>query len=186
MDSHTLTVVAIVVIAVIAIAAILIWRQRRTQFLRERFGPEYDRVVKLEGSQAKAENVLQYRQKRLEKFPLRPIDPSQRAAFTTRWNKVQAHFVDDPAGAVGEADALVNEVMSARGYPMSDFEQRAADVSVDHPQVVENYRAAHKIALLHSRGQAGTEDLRNSLIHYRLLFQDLFEDETTLKKEKLA
>jgi hypothetical protein len=186
MDSHTLAIVAIVIFAAVVVVGILLWRQRRSQSLRERFGPEYDRVVRQEGSQHKAENVLEYRQKRLEKVHLRPIDPSQKTAFATRWNAVQAHFVDDPPGAVREADVLLNEVMTARGYPVSDFEQRAADISVDHPGVVENYRAANKIALLHGRGQAGTEDLRKALVHYRFLFQDLLEEGTTLKKEKLA
>lgn len=186
MDPRMLTIVAILVIAALAIAGIFMWRKRRSQVLRQRFGPEYDRVLRQEGNRTKAENVLEYRQQRLEKFHLRAIDPNQRAQFASRWNAVQARFVDDPPGAVGQADALLNEVMSARGYPMSDFEQRAADVSVDHPDVVENYRAAHKIAVLHDRGQASTEDLRKALVHYRFLFQDLLEEGTTIKKEKLA
>src|ERR1700751_2262423 len=186
MDLRTLTVVAVLIVAAIAIAGFLIWRQRRSQTLRQRFGPEYDRVLRQEGTRAKAENVLEYRKRRLEKIHLRPLDPSQRETFASWWKAVQARFVDDPAGAFADADVLLNEAMSARGYPMSDFEQRAADVSVDHPEVVENYRAAHKIAVLHGRGQANTEDLRKALVHYRFLFQELLDESSNIRKEKLA
>jgi hypothetical protein len=188
MDQHTLTVMvlAIVVIAAIAIGGFLIWRQRRSQVLRDRFGPEYDRVVRQEGNQRRAENVLDYRAKRREKFQLRTLEPMQRSTFASRWTTVQSRFVDDPPGAVADADVLINEVMSARGYPMAEFEQRAADISVDHPQVVENYRSAHEIAVRRTRGQSSTEDLRKAIVHYRWLFQELLEDSPTVQKEKLA
>ncbi len=188
MDSHTAAVViiAIVVIAAIAILGYLYWRQRRSLALRNRFGPEYDRVVRQEGSQRKAEGVLDIRTMRRKKLHIHPLDPTQRNAFADRWTQVQSRFVDDPGGALIDADQLVNELMSARGYPMADFNQRADDISVDHPQVVEHYRSAHDAAARHSRGQADTEDLRNALVHYRWLFEELLEDRTQPRKEKLA
>src|ERR1700739_3425858 len=145
MDQHQLTILVAVVAAVVVIAIIsfLLARKRRSQRLRERFGPEYDRVVKKEGEVRKAEGVLEMRARRREKFELRPLSGQARTDFAERWRMVQAQFVDDPKGSVARADELVSELMSARGYPMTDFEQRAADISVDHPVVVENYRAAH-------------------------------------------
>ena len=170
--------IGVLVIAVIAIAAIAfgISRKRRSQKLRERFGPEYDRVVKHEGDVRKGEGVLEFREKRREKFEIRPLSPADRSSFLYRWNDVQSRFVDDPKSSVTQADSLVTEAMQARGYPMGDFEQRAGDISVDHPSVVENYRAAHAIALRHSRGQASTEDLRQAMVHYRTLFQELLDE----------
>lgn len=169
--------IVVLVVALIAIAAIVwgISRKRRSQQLRERFGPEYDRVVRREGDIRKGEGVLEFREKRREKFALRPLSDSDRSSFLYRWNDVQSRFVDDPKGAVTLADSLVTDAMQARGYPMGDFEQRAADISVDHPVVVENYRAAHEIALRHSKGQASTEDLRQAMVHYRRLFQELLD-----------
>src|SRR5919108_838986 len=166
--------VVILVIAVIAIAAIAfaMIRKRRSQKLRARFGPEYDRVVTREGDVRKGEGVLEFREKRREKFQIRPLSPTDKSGFADRWNEVQRRFVDDPKGAVSIADSLVMEVMQARGYPMGDFDQRAADISVDYPIVVENYRAAHDIALRHNRGQASTEDLRKAMMHHRTLFQE--------------
>ncbi len=188
MDQHQFTILIAVVaaIVVIAIVSFLLARKRRSQNLRERFGPEYDRVVKKEGEVRKAEGVLEMRAKRREKFELRPLSAEVRADFTERWRVVQAHFVDDPRGSVSRADDLVSELMAARGYPMADFEQRAADISVDHPVVVENYRAAHEIALRHSRGQSSTEDLRRGMVHYRSLFDELLENPLPQKKEARA
>ena len=170
--------IVVLVIAVIAIAAIAfgISRKRRSQKLRERFGPEYDRVVKREGDVRKGEGVLEFREKRRQKFEIRPLSPADRSSFLSHWNDVQSRFVDDPKSSVTQADSLVTEAMQARGYPMGDFEQRAGDISVDHPSVVENYRAAHTIALRHSRGQASTEDLRQAMVHYRTLFQELLDE----------
>src|SRR5438034_7707944 len=161
--------IVVLVIAVIAIAAIVfgISRKRRSHKLRERFGPEYDRVVRREGDVRKGEGVLAFREKRREKFKLRPLSPTDKSSFGDRWNEIQNRFVDDPKGAVTVADSLLIEVMQARGYPMGDFDQRAADVSVDYPVVVENYRRAHEIALRHNRGQAVTEDLRKAMVHHR-------------------
>jgi hypothetical protein len=174
----------IVVIAVIAVAGILFFamRRRRSRNLRERFGPEYDRVVKQQGDPRKAEGVLQFREKRREKFTIRPLAAADRSSFALRWNEVQSRFVDDPRGAVTVAESLVSEVMQARGYPIGEFEQRAADISVDYPVVVENYRAAHAIAQRHSAGQASTEDLRQAMVHYRKLFQELLGEREAQRK----
>ena len=183
MDRNQLMIVVVVTaFLVIAVTAYLAMRKRRSLRLRERFGPEYDRVVRHEGDVRKGEGVLEFREKRRERFELRTLSPVDRSSFEQRWDEVQARFVDDPKGAVTVADSLVMEVMQARGYPVGDFEQRAADISVDHPLVVENYRSAHDIALRHNRGQASTEDLRKAMVHYRTLFQELLET-NRLRKE---
>lgn len=176
--------VLVVVVAVIVVAAIVLLtlRKRRSANLRERFGPEYDRVLQREGDPRKAEGVLEFREKRREKFKIRPLSHADRTSFATRWNEVQARFVDDPRGAVTVADSLVTDVMQARGYPIGEFEQRAADISVDHPVVVENYRSAHTIATRHSSGQASTEDLRQAMVHYRTLFQELLDEPKPQRK----
>jgi hypothetical protein len=188
MDQHQMTILiaVIVAVAVVGVISFFLVRKRRSQQLREKFGPEYDRVVRKEGEVKRAESVLEIRTKRREKFELRPLTSAMRADFLERWRKVQAQFVDDPKGSVSLGDKLVNEVMAARGYPMADFEQRAADISVDHPVVVENYRAAHDIALRHNRGQASTEDLRKAMVHYRSLFEELLEDSLPVRKEARA
>jgi hypothetical protein len=188
MDQRTLVIVASVVV-VIAVVGFLGWlysRQRRSRLLRERFGPEYDRVLRAEGDQRKAEGLLEFRAKRREQLPIRALDRQQRASFADRWVAVQSRFVDDPSGALADADLLINEVMTARGYPMTDFEQKAADISVDHPRVVENYRAAHSIAARQHSGQGNTEDLRKAMVHYRSLFEELIEESPAPRKEKLA
>ena len=177
MDRHWIVLVAVIA-AIVAIALISFFtaRKRRSQRLRGRFGPEYDRVLKKEGELRRAEGVLEMRAQRREKFELQPLTAATRSDFSGRWRAVQSQFVDNPKAAVSGADELVNKLMQARGYPMADFDQRAADISVDHPVVVENYRAAHDIALRHSRGQASTEDLRKAMVHYRSLFDELLED----------
>lgn len=184
MDQNRMVLLAIVVIAIVVIAAIgfLASRRRRSQKLRERFGPEYDRVVRQEGDPRKAEGVLEFRQKRREKFTLHPLTDADRSSFAVRWNEVQARFVDDPRGAVTVADSLVTDVMQARGYPIGEFEQRAADISVDYPLIVDNYRAGHDIARRHSEGKASTEDLRQAMVHYRLLFQELLDEPKSQRK----
>jgi hypothetical protein len=175
--STTQIVMAIVVVAVIAVACTAIWfsiRKRRTQKLRTQFGSaEYTRAVNEGGSQRKAEAALDKRAERVEALHIRPLAPGDRARFVDSWARVQARFVDSPGGAVTDADQLLGDVMSTRGYPMSNFEQRAADISVDHPLVLDNYRAAHQAALRQTRGQASTEDLRQAMIHYRTLFEEL-------------
>lgn len=181
MDQHQIVLIAIAVVAVIVIAAIayVTLQKRRTSRLKGRFGPEYDRTVQREGDTQKAERVLEFREKRRGKFNIRPLSATDRSNFRVRWNEVQAQFVDDPRGAVTVADSLVTDVMQARGYPIGEFEQRAADLSVDYPTVVNNYRGAHDIALRHGAGKATTEDLRQAMVYYRALFQELLEESPT-------
>jgi FtsZ-interacting cell division protein ZipA len=175
MNQNQAVILVVVVVTIVALAAVLFVasRKRRSMKLQQRFGPEYDRVLKQEGDARKAEGVLEFREKRREKFRLKPLSAADRTSFGVRWKEVQSRFVDDPRGAVTVADSLVTDVMQNRGYPIGEFEQRAADISVDYPVVVENYRAAHQIAVRHSSGQASTEDLRQAMVHYRTLFQEL-------------
>ncbi|HKD84530.1 MAG TPA: hypothetical protein VKB58_07265 [Terriglobales bacterium] len=171
LDTKTIAIIVVAVIAVLLIAW-AVARRKRTHALRRRFGPEYERAVREQGP-GKAEAVLVQREKRVERLPIRELTLDERERFVTDWRVVQSRFVDDPQGAVSDADTLVTRLMQTRGYPMSDFEQRAADISVDHPRVVDNYRAAHEIALRQRKGEATTEDLRNGVIYYRSLFDDL-------------
>jgi hypothetical protein len=150
--------------------------QRRRDHLRERFGPEYDRTVRMTGHTRAAEKELERREERVERLHIRPLPVEERLRFAESWRAVQSHFVDDPARTVVEADELVEQVMERRGYPTGDFEQRLADVSVDHPLVITNYRAAHAIATQSHNGHATTEDLRQAMVHYRALFEDLLEE----------
>ena len=188
MDQHQLVLIIAVIVgvAVVAVLGFFVARKRRTQNLRQRFGPEYDRVVKKEGKVGRAEGVLEIRAKRHDTFALHPLTEATRAEFAERWRIAQSHFVDDPKASVAEADQVVNQLMQTRGYPMADFEQRAADISVDHPVVVENYRSGHDIALRDSRGQATTEDLRKAMVHYRTLFEELLGDVFPQRKEARA
>jgi hypothetical protein len=171
-----IAVVAVIVVLGVVFAAL---RTRRSRNLQERFGPEYDRVAADAPTRREAEAELREREKRRDDLDIKPLDPRDRDRFRVRWQDVQAEFVDDPARAVGNADALIQEVMRARGYPVDDFDTRSADLSVDHPDVVENYRAAHGIAVAHERGNAGTEELRHAVQHYRRLFDDLVESRDT-------
>jgi hypothetical protein len=175
MNQSTMIMLAIG-LAVILVVAWLIYRQRHSRRLRSQFGPEYDRMVLVKGSPRGAEAELDRRSRRVRRLAIRPLPQDAVSRYEQRWNAQQARFVDEPREAVAEADHLVEEVMKERGYPMADFEQRAADISVDHPRVVENYRAAHQIALREQQGRANTEDLRNAMICYRELFRDLLED----------
>jgi hypothetical protein len=172
--------------AALAVAGIVAWfslRKRRTEKLRAQFGAEYDRAVKEDGGRRHAEAGLKERTARVESLNIRPLTGGDRARFVQSWSRIQARFVDGPGGAVTEADQLLRDVMSTRGYPVSDFEQRAADISVDHPLVMENYRTAHAIAVRQTQGQANTEDLRQAMIHYRTLFDELVgEPELTVGK----
>ena len=179
-------VVAIVIIALIAIAAIGWSRRRRSDHLRDRFGREYDRTVEAAGGRAKAEADLSEREKRVEKLNIRPLKAEERRQFLDRWSEVQARFVDDPPRAAAFADALLGDVMKARRYPVSDFEERAGDISVDHPVVVEHYHEAHGIAARHLKGEASTEDLRQAMIHYRALFDNLVGVEAPAKQTEVA
>ena len=179
-------VILLIVIAAVIFAAFVLLRKRRSQNLREHFGPEYDRVVRKEGDVNKGERLLEFRQKHRKTLAIRPLSAEDQARFDTRWREVQSQFVDDPAGAVTSADRLITEAMQTRGYPTDDFTQRAADISVDHPIVVENYRAAHDIALRHMRGEAGTEDLRQAMVHYRRVFSELLEERQPERLRKEA
>jgi hypothetical protein len=168
-----------ILIAVVAVLVVLgvLWyvaQQRRTRALQDRFGgSEYDRTIDKEGDRRAAERELRDREKRHEELELRPLSPEARRGFQQEWEETQAEFVDDPKGAVARADQLVQRVMKERGYPVEDFDQRAADISVDHPDLVEKYRTADGIARASERGEASTEDLRHSVRHYRALFIEL-------------
>jgi hypothetical protein len=179
-------------VALILVVAVLAWlyvqRRRRTTTaeLRQRFGREYEVAVGEHGSERRAEAQLEAREKRVEKLTIRDLDPVERAHFSDRWRALQSRFVDDPKGAVTEVDALVSLLMQTRGYPVADFHQRAADISVDHPQVVANYRSAHEIALRLGKGEANTEDLRTAMIHYRSLFDELVQVPIAVDMKEVA
>jgi hypothetical protein len=172
-----LIALAVVVVLVIVVAVAMYVRKRKntTTELRDRFGPEYDRAVLQHGSERKAEAKLADRETRVDMLKIRDLDVGERERYLAQWQAVQSRFVDYPKGAVTEADELVCSLMQTRGYPVTDFDQRAADISVDHPQVVENYRSAHDIALRLGRGEASTEELRTAMIHYRSLFDELVQ-----------
>src|SRR5579859_3336899 len=172
----TVTSIVILIAAVIVAAAVvgyMLQQRQRSRRLRSRFGPEYERAVREHGSPDKAERALLAREKRMEKVHIRSLSASEHDRFADQWHEIQARFVDDPAGSIRAADRLVYDVMQARGYPMGDFEHRAEDISVDHPHVVRNYRSAHEIALSEKEGKASTEDLRQGLVYYRDLFDEL-------------
>jgi hypothetical protein len=174
MDQTTLLIVAAAVVVIGLIAWYFI-EQRRRRHLRETFGPEYDRAVSSARDRNIAERELARREQRVRKLDIRSLAPDQRATFASRWQRVQTDFVDSPTHAIAEADRLVVELMQELGYPMTNFDQRAADISVDHPHVVENYRAARAISMRNRSGNASTEELRQAMVHYRALFQDLLE-----------
>jgi FtsZ-interacting cell division protein ZipA len=168
----------VIAIAVVGVLAVVVWQalaRRRTGRLQQRFGPEYDRAVGTTDSKREAEAELQAREERREQLEIRPLSQAARDRYVQSWQSVQAQFVDDPRGAVAQADSLIQSVMADRGYPVDDFEQRAADVSVDHPQVVENYRHGHQLAQASADGSDSTENLRQAMRHYRALFDELVE-----------
>jgi hypothetical protein len=170
---------AIIVVAALVVVAVVVWRAfaaKRTRTLQSRFGPEYDRTLESADSRRDAEADLKARADRRDELDIRPLAPGARERYVVEWQQVQARFVDDPDIAVREADVLIQQVMGERGYPMNDFEQRAADVSVDHPRVVENYREAHRLSRAAATGDATTEDLRQAMQHYRSLFDELLEE----------
>ena len=168
-------IIAILVAIAVVVIAFVMMRKRRTDELRGQFGPEYERLVRQHGDASTAERELDDRVQRVKQLHIKPLSPEHRTRFAEEWRSDQARFVDDPKGAVVEADRLVADLMQVRGYPVGDFEQRAADVSVDHPHVVQNYRTAHDIAVRERRGEASTEDLRVAMVHYRALFEDLLD-----------
>jgi hypothetical protein len=180
MNEQLMFVIVAVVIAAVAVSAVtfFISRTRRSAHLRERFGPEYERTVRDAGDARRAEATLQARETRVKRFHITPLTSEQARRFTDEWQQVQARFVDEPAGAVMQADRLIGDIMAARGYPVGDFEHQVEDISVDHPNVVMNYRAARAIADEHARHPVSTEDMRQAMVHYRALFKELIQDTT--------
>ncbi len=171
-----MTLILLIIAAIAIVAAIGYWYyqgQKREQELRERFGPEYHRARMREGSKSDAVDELRRRERRVERFQLVDLSEADQGQYAERWKDVQAAFVDEPAAALNDADVLVTEVMVARGYPMADFEERAADLSVDYANLVANYRAGHNIALANQRGNADTEDIRQAFVYYRAMFDEL-------------
>lgn len=170
-------VVVVVLIIVIGVAFYVRNRRKTTAGFRNRFGPEYDRAVLEHGSEHKAEAKLADRETRVENLKIRALTTAERGRFSADWQSVQSRFVDHPKSAVTEADELVSSLMQARGYPVADFDQRAADISVDHPRLVENYRSAHGVAVRLGKDEASTEDLRTAMIQYRKLFDELVQEQ---------
>jgi hypothetical protein len=183
MDNRVLIAIIVVVAAIVIVAAVIFSRRRKSEHLKQKFGPEYERTVKQHGDPHHAEVVLLDREKRVGKFSLRELNPADRERYAAEWNGVQRRFVDDPSAAVTQADKLVTSVMSARGYPMGDFEQRASDISVNYPTVVQNYRSAREITVRHEHGQSSTEDLRQAMVYFRSLFDELLGTPKTASSE---
>ena len=179
----TAILLLILIVVVIAIGVFLFLQRRRSDALRQKFGPEYQRTVSQVGDEKKAEAELAAREKRVRSLNIRTLTPDEQARFSEAWKKAQARFVDEPPQAAGDADILVQDLMRARGYPVGDFEQRAADISVDHPDLVSNYRAARDIAVRNNAGKATTEDIRQAMVHYRSLFEELLQTNATRKEE---
>ena len=173
-----IVIVAAAALVVIALVAWMVARSRRTAHLQDTFGHEYDRTVSEAPSKREAEAELRESEQRREELDIKPLSSAARDRYAGRWQAAQAAFVDNPSEAIGEADRLVSEVMRERGYPTDDFDRRARDISVDHPDVVENYRTAHDISLANDAGKADTEDLRRAMKHYRALFEELLETRT--------
>lgn len=182
---ETWMVVVIGGVALVLASAVtwVVMRHRRSEGLRRRFGAEYERAVIASGSRGRAEADLASRTERVARLDIQPLSAGDHDRFAERWRSTQASFVDSPAGAVSAAETLVEEVMRARGYPVGDFDQRAADISVDHPRFVANYREARELSLASQRGSAKTEDLRQATVHYRALFDDLLETTDPRKTE---
>jgi hypothetical protein len=178
-SNPTIIVAIVVIVCVIVAVALLLARRNKTRALQQRFGKEYDRTVTERGSEKEAQAELEQRQKRVANFNIHKLPAAERDRYAETWRAVQSRFVDDPKGAVVEADDTVISLMRAEGYPISDFAQRAADLSVDHPSIVQNYRAAHDIAVRHREGRATTEDLRQAMIYYRSLFEELLNGRKT-------
>jgi hypothetical protein len=175
-------VLAVVVIAAVALAVSFLMRRRRTTELKTRFGPEYGRAVRQSGDARRAEQALEERARRVEKLEIRPLSPEDSRRFAAAWADLQKRFVDEPERSVGAADVLVRDAMTARGYPMADFERRAEDISVHYPNVVQNYRSARAVAERARTHEATTEDLRQALVHYRSLFDELLESPEQAKR----
>lgn len=182
MEQVSWEIVLVIAVAAFALGGLLTWlimRRRTSAQLKRRFGPEYDQVVSDRGDRTIAEGELREREKRVEMLKIRPLTEDERIKYAQEWRTVQSEFVDKPDRAVSSADRLLERVMEVRGYPMDNFDQRAADVSVDHPRVVENYRQGHALAVRAAQGEASTEDLRQAMVHYKALFEDLVEQQVT-------
>jgi hypothetical protein len=175
LDTQTWIILAVVVVLALIAVGAWFYRRKQSDKLQGRFGPEYDRTVNELGSRTKGESELKAREKRVERLDILPLAPPEAARFTEAWRALQSRFIDNPKGVVVEAEQLVRELMENRGYPMGDFERRAGVISVDHPDVVANYRSAQAIALRDQRGSADTEELRKAVVHYRALFDELLE-----------
>jgi hypothetical protein len=180
MNQNLWIMVGVVVIVIAAVAWAVV-ATMRTKRLRRRFGPEYSRAIEKEGDRRQAEKVLEMRERRIEQLHIHPLTEAEYGKFKDAWAADQAKFVDDPPAAVTDADRLIGELMTARGYPAGDFEQRAADLSVEYPHLVEKYRTAHQIALRQERGEASTEELRSVMVLYRELFEALLESEVGVR-----
>jgi hypothetical protein len=178
MDTRILILIIVAAVVLLIVAGILIFRQRTSKHLKQQFGSEYDRAVAQHGDARRAEAVLINREKRVEKFALKPLTPTDRQRYAEDWAAIQRRFVDDPSNAVNQADSLVNTVMFARGYPLDAAEERDADISVNYPSLVENYRSARIVMKNHSLSQASTEDLRLAMVNFRSLFDELLESPT--------
>ena len=177
MELWQIALIVLVAIVVVGAVAWMTTQRNRTEHLTERYGPEYQRTLESTGDKREAERELEAREERVKHYEIKPLSAGQRDRYLAKWRETQAEFVDDPSAAIAKADTLVQDVMRERGYPMGDFDQRSADVSVDHPHVVAEYRAAHQIAERHAADGVGTEDLRQAMVHYRALFDDLLDSE---------
>ncbi|MHB1338047.1 MAG: hypothetical protein ACYC7M_08745 [Bellilinea sp.] len=186
MDSTLIIVIAVAVLVIVGLLLASSFSSRnRSKKLQDRFGTEYDRTVQALGNKKKAQAELDERQKHVAGLNIKPLSAADRERYLANWAAIQSKFVDEPGQAIGNADRLIMEVMQIRAYPVSDFEQRAADISVNYPGLVSNYRAAREIALKNEQQQANTEDLRQALIHYRSLFEELLGKEVDAVKENL-
>jgi hypothetical protein len=183
----TAILLLVLIVVVIGVGLLVFLGRRRSAALRHKFGSEYRRAVGEFGDERKAEAELAAREKRVRSLNIRALTPEEQARFAQSWKKAQARFVDEPSQAAADADILVKKLMQTRGYPVGDFEQRAADISVDHSEVVSNYRAAREIALRNNAGKATTEDIRQAMVHYRSLFEELLETpEPAIHAEKVG
>ena len=182
--TYIIILVVLVLVIIGVILGLVFARRRRSEQLHDKFGPEYDHTVQTMGDEKKAQTELNERQKHVEALDIRPLAASERERYQADWTAVQSKFVDDPEQAIVDADRLIIEVMQVRAYPVSDFEQRAADISVNYPAFVSNYRAAREIAIKNQQHQANTEELRQAMIYYRSLFEELLEKEAVVVQEK--
>jgi hypothetical protein len=183
---YIIIAVALVLVITGAILGPIFARRRRSAQFQDKFGAEYERSVQSTGNEKKAQTELNERRKYVDALNIRPLSVGERDGYLTKWSDVQAKFVDQPGQATIEADHLIMEVMQLRAYPVSDFEQRAADISVNYPSLVTNYRAARETAIRNEHHQAGTEDLRKAMIHYRSLFNELLLTETVPPEKQAA